>query len=160
MKRAGICVVICLIAGPACSHASGADQFDLACHGGLVEFLPETTQSFATVMRVDLATRRFCLDDCRFVFHLTGADAARLVYHYDVAVADADHAAGRYRADANQSSAGPYPQKDDIVIDRATGAFHRTFIFDAGDPAARRRQQEYAGACTIAPFGGFPQPGR
>ena len=150
-------IALTLIAlGPvaACSAASagGAAQFDLVCKGQLTRNGAPTP--FETRLHVDLASNRFCLDSCLDVFHLTQASAAQLAYHYDVAVADADHAVGRYRG-TMASSAGPYPQKEDITIDRRTGAYRRTYLYDAGDPAARAYNDSYVGQCQVMPYTGL-----
>jgi hypothetical protein len=139
-------------AGACGGQAAGADRFDLICRGQMIR--GAAAQSFETRLHVDLASRRFCLDVCLEVFHLTAASPDRLAYHYDVRVADADHAANFYRG-AMSSSAGPFPQAEEISVDRRSGAYRRDYRYSQGDPAARQYDDHYIGQCQVMPFTGL-----
>jgi hypothetical protein len=150
--RAFAAALIALAFAPVAACGAAPAQFDLVCHGQMTSNGAST--SFETRLHIDLASNRFCLDSCLDVFHLTQASSAQLAYHYDIAVADADHAANRYRGQM-ASSAGPYPQKEDITVDRRTGAYRRTYLYSAGDPAARTFNDSYVGQCQVMPYTGL-----
>jgi len=150
--RAFATTVAVLALAPVAACGQSPARFDLICHGQMTR--NGAPSPFDTRLHIDLASNRFCLDACLEVFHLTQASAAQLAYHYDLAVADADHAANRYRG-AMASSAGPYPLKEDITVDRRTGAYRRTYRYDAGDPAARAYAEVYAGQCRVMPYTGL-----
>jgi hypothetical protein len=146
-------LLIALTAASACGARAGGDaRFDLICRGRMTR--DGAAQPFETRWHVDLASRRFCEGACLEVFHLGVASADRLAYHYDVAVADPDHAAGRYRG-AAASSAGPFPLTESISIDRRTGAYSRAHHYRMGDPAARDYDDRYVGRCQVMPFTGL-----
>jgi hypothetical protein len=133
-------------------QAAGADKFDLVCRGQMTR--NGAPQPFETRLHVDLASKRFCEGVCLEVFHLTEASANQLSYRYDVTVADADHAAGRFRG-AMASSAGPFPLSEEISFDRRTGAYRRAYRYQQGDPAARDYDDRYVGQCRTMPFTGL-----
>ena len=146
-------LALALAPAAACgSRVAAASQFDLLCAGQMTR--NGAAQPFETRMHVDLASRRFCLDVCLEVFHLTQASAERLAYHYDLAVADADHPANRYRG-VMASSAGPFPLAEDISVDRRAGAYRRDYRYRQGDPAARSYDDRYAGQCRTMPYTGL-----
>jgi hypothetical protein len=130
----------------------GGDRFDLICRGQMTR--NGVAQPFATRLHVDLSSRRFCLDVCLEVFHLTQASANMLAYTYDIADADADHAANRFRG-AAASSAGPFPLSETISIDRRTGVFQRDYRYDQGDPAGASFDDRYVGQCRVMPYTGL-----
>jgi hypothetical protein len=146
-------LIIALAPASACgAGAADATRFDLLCRGRMTR--NGAAQPFETRWHVHLASQRFCAGACLEVFHLSAAGADRLAYHYDVAVADTDHAAGRYRG-AAASSAGPFPLTESISIDRRTGAYRRAHHYRMGDPAARDYDDRYVGRCQVMPFTGL-----
>jgi hypothetical protein len=143
-----------------------ARQFDLVCQGTLADVgmtsghTSSRPTPFSSRIKVDLDTRRFCIDECPAVFHLTKVGGAQLEYHYDVEVADEDHAANRFRSGNCCSTAGPFPLKEDLIVDLSTGNFRRTYRYDEGDVAARALDLHFVGTCETAPFSGLPAPKR
>lgn len=131
-------------------------RFDLVCRGRFTD-IHQPPRPFQTRLRVDLEGRRFCIDDCASAWPLTKSEGAGLRYAYDLMKADADRPAGRYRG--YDTSAGPFALKDEIVVDRASGAFRREYRYDHGDPAAVAHHRVFVGRCAVAPFTPLP-PGR
>ena len=150
MRALRLAVLAALVPVVACGQSP--ERFDLVCHGQMTG--RGAPAAFETRLHVDLTSNRFCLDVCLEVFHLTQASGDQLAYHYDIAVADADHAAGRYRGDM-ASSAGPFALHEDITYDRRTGAYRRSYRFNAGDPAARAYLDNYVGQCRVMPYTGL-----
>ena len=137
----------------ACGGRSpGPERFDLLCRGQMTR--NGAPAPFETRLHVDLSSRRFCLDVCLEVFHLSQASANQLAYTYDISVADADHAAGRFRG-AAASSAGPYPLSETISVDRRTGVYRRAYRYDQGDPASVSYDDRYQGQCRVMPYTGL-----
>jgi len=136
-------------------------HFDLVCHGMVTgygtTFGPTAMQPkpFLSQIRIDLDSRRFCLDDCADAFHFKKIEGPRFEYHYDFDVADEDHRAHTFRT-VTMSTAGPFPMKEDMTVNLGTGDFHREYIFDFGDRAPTHHDERYAGTCKIAPFTGIP----
>jgi hypothetical protein len=140
-----------------------ARQFDLVCHGTVTGYGTTFGQTsmqpkpFLSQIRIDLDSRRFCLDDCADVFHFK--KGAQFEYHYDFDVADEDHRAHTFRT-VTMSTAGPFPLKEDMTVNLATGDFHREYIFNSGDRAPTHHDERYAGTCKIAPFTAIPAGNR
>jgi hypothetical protein len=146
-------LVIAIAPTAACGvDAAGQARFDLLCRGQMTR--NGAGKPFETRLHVDLTSRRFCLDACLEVFHLSEASGNLLAYRYDVTVADADHAANRFRG-ALASSAGPFPLSETISIDRRTGAFQRDYRYDQGDPASASYDDRYVGHCRVMPYTGL-----
>ncbi|HEX3918658.1 MAG TPA: hypothetical protein VHW60_15075 [Caulobacteraceae bacterium] len=137
----------------ACTGASAAPgQFDLLCKGQMTR--NGATSAFDTRMHVDLGAGRACFDVCLTTFAMTEATDARLAYHWQVA--ERGPPDGAVNLDSNTlSSAGPSPQGDDFSVDRRTGAYQRTYRYDAGDPAAVAYTESYTGQCQVMPFTGL-----
>jgi hypothetical protein len=110
---------------------------------------------FSSRIRVDLDTRRFCIDDCQGIYHFTKIEGILLAYHYDVEIADEDHKSNEFRMGFCCGTAGPFDLKDDLTVDLRTGAFERTYRYDYGDVASVRHNLHYTGACKSAPFSGL-----
>jgi hypothetical protein len=136
--------------GPA--TAGGADQFDLACKGQMTR--NGAAQAFDTRLHVDLGANRFCFDSCLTLMRLSHASGAALAYHFDINAPTAGRPVDQTPS-APVSSAGPWTQKDDIAVDRRTGAYRRTLHYDAGDPAAVAYTEIYSGACQAMPYTGL-----
>jgi hypothetical protein len=152
MRPALLAALVLALTPVAACGGPGGDRFDLLCHGQMTR--NGAAQPFETRLHVDLPSRRFCLDVCLEVFHLSQASANVLAYTYDISVADADHAANRFRG-AAASSAGPFPLSETISIDRRTGAYRRDYRYDQGDPAATSYDDRYEGQCRVMPFTGL-----
>ena len=126
-------VALAPVAACGAAAAGGAGQFDLACKGQMTR--NGAASSFDTRLHVDLGANRFCFDSCLTLMGFTQMSDAALAFHFDV---NTPNTPGRpIDQGAPTSSAGPWTQKDDIAVDRRTGAYQRTLHYDAGDPAAR-----------------------
>jgi hypothetical protein len=137
----------------ACGSASaGPGQFDLVCKGQMIR--NGASSSFDTRMHIDLGAGRACFDACLSTFAMTAATDARLAYHWQVAERGPPDGAANLGGMA-YSSAGPSPQADDLSVDRHTGAYRRTYRYDAGDPAAVSYTESYAGQCQVMPYTGL-----
>jgi hypothetical protein len=152
--------LLAVLAANGASADAAPQKFDLICSGSLSD-LGLAPKPFSIRMRIDLSSMRYCFGECGFVRHLSGARGGNLEYHYDVAVADQDHAANHYRP-AGLTTAGPWDFKDDFAIDLATGRFTREYRFDYGDPASMKHLERFSGRCTRAeftPLPNIPTPG-
>jgi hypothetical protein len=152
MRPAYFAALVLALTPVAACGGPGGDRFDLLCRGQMTR--NGVAQPFETRLHVDLSSRRFCLDVCLEVFHLSEASANVLAYQYDIAVADADHAANRFRGVA-ASSAGPFPLSENITFDRRTGVFRRDYRYDQGNPAGVSYDDRYVGQCQVMPYTGL-----
>jgi hypothetical protein len=148
-----VIIALALVTGGACTGAAaGAQQFDLVCKGQMSR--NGAASAFDTRLHVDLGSGGFCYDSCLTLMRLTEASPVGLAYRFDVDTPTAGRPASQV-PNAPISSAGPFPQQDDLTIDRRTGAFRRTYHYDMGDPAARPYVETYTGQCQAAPYTGL-----
>jgi hypothetical protein len=147
-------IVVTLIPLAACNGAVAADQgqFDLTCKGQMTR--NGAPSAFDTRLHIDLAANRFCYDSCLTLMGFSQSSDAALAFHFDV---NQPNSPGRpvAQGSAPTSSAGPWTQKDDVAIDRRSGAYRRTLHYDAGDPAARAFTETYTGQCQVMPYTGL-----
>ncbi len=135
-----------LLYAPYAPAASAAPQkFDLICHGKLEDRLLKKVIEFKAAFSVDVRKKQIC--DEQSCETLTKTDARSLVSDCDA------HDGGRFcDAERIDSTAGPFVQGDQIVVDLVTGKFSRKMWGELGDRAPRPFHDEYAGVCRIAPF--------
>lgn len=131
MRR--IALLIACLAAPALA----ADQFDLACRGSRLLKRDGAGEPYAFRVRVDLAARRWCLDDCRLVMDINTVEPDRIVFQDDLIL--------NTREEATR----------DATLDRRTNAFRRILII-------ARPEESYSkveATCTVQPFTALPAGG-
>lgn len=115
------------------SPVTAADQFDLVCKGSQT-MLGEQPKPYAFELRVDLAVKKYCQDECRGVFAIQEYDDRSILF--DKAPPD----------DLD------YSMKIEIV-NRETGAYSSSLYHrDKSGGVA------IDAMCDPAPFKGFPRP--
>lgn len=117
-----------------------AMAFNLVCTGTyyLGEMrglgLPEDRQPFRAIIRVDLRSQRWCIDDCQTTSRLLRVSDTLIVFH------------------ASEDSAG-----DNVMTaNRENGAFLDRMRLNAQGSASAFISMR-TGTCERAPFTGFPQ---
>jgi hypothetical protein len=140
-----------LMSSPAAAQT--ADRFDLLCVGLLWDMISGEREDATIVVRIDLATRRFCFDDCdryQRVYSIADPGSETIAYDYDVDKTGPDHHAGVYRGGDPEDFAA---MREHIVIHLDDLTLRRDFLFESGDLAARRFHLKTHATCTRAPFG-------
>ncbi|MBI3675836.1 MAG: hypothetical protein HY243_04385 [Proteobacteria bacterium] len=174
MSRFPYLIVLAVVGTASITTARQLDQFDLVCRGTqkmlgtdyCVEYPDQPgrppgcthndgTSPYAVRLRIDLKEKRFCRDNCGYIFPITHLDRRRLEYLYDVDRRGPDHAADTYRDD---SSLYYEPQKERIEIYRNSLRYYDLLQVVVGDVAAHDETREYSAKCVIAPFSGIKLP--
>ena len=130
-----------LLAGTAV-HAQ--DQFDLSCEGTRSANGGDGGRAEAHI-RIDLASRRYCLAECREVKPLGAVSDGRIDFQ-DLAIGNG--------ASAMEASGTSY-------FDRAASRYHNNMVMHYTLSRGSRRSTMTVVedlACTAAPFSGFPAP--
>jgi hypothetical protein len=124
--------------------ARAQDQFDLSCEGTRIANGGDGGQATAH-LRIDLASRRYCLDTCTELFPIDRVSADRIDFHATVI------GSGASALEANGTS----------YFDRAAGRYHRNMVMhytlSRGSLRSTMTVVEDM-ACVAGPFSGFPAP--
>jgi hypothetical protein len=126
----------------AAAHAQ--DQFDLSCEGTRIANGGDGGRATVHV-RIDLASRRYCLNACTEVSPIDRVSADRVDFH-DTAIGS-----GASAIEANGTS----------YFDRAAGRYHRNMVMHYTLTRGSRRSTMTVVedmACVAGPFSGFPAP--
>ncbi len=141
-------------ASPALAGSDVQQQFDLVCRGTVREANWSTPWDKALPapsdmrIRVDLKKSAFCIEKYCDIF--THSDA-KLEYHCKA------EGGQKFCADAGSiiSTAGPFIQGQDLLLERPTGTVHRVSWGFVGDHGVKPYRSEFAGSCVLAPFTGL-----
>jgi hypothetical protein len=127
------------------AHGEGSSKFDLICSGTLGSTrIPYVYSKFQSRLSVDLEKNRFC--DKFSCDELTTASGF-LIYRCDMMDRSRFCAAG-----VIGSTAGPFIQRDEFIIDLSNGKFWRTMSGEFGDRSSVPYTASYDGVCVNAPF--------
>jgi hypothetical protein len=130
-----------LLAGTA---ARAEDQFDLSCEGTRIVNGDDGGRD-TVHLRIDLASRRYCLETCTELSPIDRVSADRIDFHA-LAIGS-----GTSALEANGTS----------YFDRAAGRYHRNMVMHYTLSRGSRRStmtvvEDFA--CAVGPFSGFPAP--
>ncbi|WP_374139450.1 hypothetical protein [Sphingomonas sp.] len=117
--------------------AASLTAFNLVCAGNTHQsgLGAEPDAAYRIEYRIDLATKRFCIDDCSAVTPIANVRTDKLVFS-QVEVDTISHR-----------------ELGQDVADRSTGEHARFILTGRG---VRQRMIKWIGRCERAPFTGFP----
>ena len=125
--------------------AHAEDRFDLSCEGPRSLKGVEGGRS-TVLLRIDLGARRYCIADCKEVWHISQVSAERVDFR--------DHVVGTKKTAAQATSKS--------YFDRASSRYHSTkvmnYTLSRGSPRHTITSVEDL-ACAVGPFSGFPIAG-
>src|ERR1700712_4351254 len=87
-----------LLSSPA--FAQTATLFDLVCDGVQRDLISGEREDVTVRVRIDLADRKFCFDDCQelgYLYPIADPDSQTIAYDFDIDKTGPDHHAGVYR---------------------------------------------------------------
>ena len=134
------------------SFAQTSDRFDLLCTGTKWDLVSGERTDATILVRVDLATHRFCFDDCDqygHVYPISNPDSKTIRYDYDTDKAGPDHPAGMYRGGDPEYFS---PQRERILIRLDDLTLLHDVAFDSGEPASQYFHIKWQATCTRAPL--------
>lgn len=112
------------------SAYAAPEQFDLKCTGNaeIVRGSQSAKGSAQLAFRVDLSSKRYCLDECSVIRPIPSFDADKIVF----------------------MSARLYPESRGTTVNRVNGTIFAENFKNTMDVS------RFAGTCIAAPFSGFP----
>jgi len=122
------------------AEADALQKFDLICTGSLHKWEmlsgDKATSSWSGIIRVDLDSNLFCMDDCKATDRIVDVGPEELVLVFQKGDNDRDEDVAR--------------------VSRKTGEYNRHFhLTDPFHSPPQVRDETYQAVCTLAPFTEF-----
>jgi len=152
LKRLAIAPLLALLWQSAANATGSAievrpTRFDLLCTGqSLID--GTTKKSFSTRLRIDLAKKLFCTDDCR-LDSISRITPSSIEYHLD-----SDTPPDSSSRDVGQSGYLAH-ERDDWVISFPELKYRDLYRSLGGDIVAYWYEEARQGICSMEPFSGF-----